>query len=76
MVVERAGEGDDADPGRHQARSLIDGLVGDEVVLDVHDERLDHGVGQQGLGSLVDRIQPVLGELTVDLELEPLALPD
>ena len=44
--------------------------------LDVHGEVLDHRVGQQRLGHLVDLGEPLVGELAVDLELEPLALAD
>ena len=59
-VVERAGEGDDADAGGHDG-SLLHGPV------------LDHGVGQQRFGDLGERF---VGDAVVDFELKPLALPD
>ena len=60
-VVERAGEGDDADL---HALDLVH----------VHLEVLDHRVGQQLLGDLVHLREPGGGELALDLELEALAL--
>ena len=46
------------------------------VVLDVDLEVLDHRVGEQRLGHLGDLGEQVVGDLAVDLELEPLALAD
>jgi hypothetical protein len=40
-----------------------------------HDEVLDHRVGQEGLGQLLDLGERVVGDLG-DLQLEPLALTD
>ena len=60
-VVERAGKVT-SDPDRRSR----------DVTLEV----LDHRVGQQPLHDLVQLREPVLGELALDLELEPLALAD
>ncbi len=59
-VVERTREGDD--PDLHSCD------------LDVHREVLDHRVGEEGPGHLLDRGEHLGGDLAVDLELEPLAL--
>ena len=46
------------------------------MVLDVDLEVLDHRVGEQRLGHLGDLGEQLVGDLAVDLELEPLALAD
>ena len=63
-VVERAGEGDDADLHAVLAPSTRDGEV------------LDHRVGEQRLGHLPDLLEHLVGDLPGQLELEPLALAD
>ena len=56
--------------------ALSRGDLGDRVVLDLDLEVLDHRVGEQRLGHLRDLGEQVVGDLAVDLELEPLALTD
>ena len=62
-VVERAGEGDDAD-------------LHASLLAPMTCEVLDHRVGEQRLGHLPDLLEHVVGDLTGQLELEPLPLAD
>ena len=76
MIIQRARKGDDADLGRHQSVPPASAFAVPLTAppLDAYVEGLDHRVGQQRLRRSPHLGEPVVVELTLQLELEPLAL--